>query len=424
MTEDYILETARGPEDEERLADLYREVFHPEKVDVLARTFFRHLPGMVPEDWFVAREPGSTRIAAAMALIPWTWQMGKTRLKVAEMGLVGTRPAHRGKNLMRRLMDRFVDRLAAQAYDLAAIQGIPGFYHRFGYHFAVAMENHVHLHLDRIADPVAGDSPRVRMADLQDIPFLMRMDGIYRNAHLLSSVRQEEEWRYLLGESRGTEYGSDFWILSGEKGDTEGYCRISKEGFGAGLIVSEASESLPEEALLLLLRLLKQEALERGKPYLRFNLHPDTDLVRMAVAMGAGVARPYAWQVKVPDHLRLLRQMGPLLEERLAGSCFHNCSTALRLDFFTTAVDLVWQQGRLAAIREASGERCARTFCIPSDLFPLLCLGHRTWQELQHTRPDIFPANQYVQPDVPQDTTALLVSTLFPRERSWIRCRY
>ena len=50
MTEDYRFETARGPEDEERLADLYHEVFHPEKVDVLARTFFRHLPGMENED--------------------------------------------------------------------------------------------------------------------------------------------------------------------------------------------------------------------------------------------------------------------------------------------------------------------------------------------------------------------------------------
>jgi len=424
MTEEFRFETATGPEDEKRLVGLYHEVFPGERVDELAAVFFRHLPGMGPEHWLVAREGGCETIAAAVALIPWTWQVGDARLRVAEMGLVGTRPAHRGKGLMRMLMERFAKRLSGEGFDLAAIQGIPGFYHRFGYHYAVAMENHVHLPLERIADPVAADENRVRMATLEDIPFLLAVDEGYRRAHLLSSVRGEESWRYLLGESRGTEYGSDFWIVRGDTGEAEGVCRIAADGFGDGLIVSEVSEALTGNSLLALLRLLKGEARKRGKPHLRFNLHPDADMVRIAMETGAGTGRPYAWQVHVPEPAVLLWKMGPLLERRLEASCFRNFEGVLRLDLYSTAVDLVWRKGCLAAVRRAGEGDCSHSFCIPSDLFPLLCLGHRTWQELQYTRPDIFPANQYVQPDARSNASGLLVSTLFPAGQSWIRCRY
>jgi predicted acetyltransferase len=70
-----------------------------------------------------------------------------TKLHVAEMGLVGTQENHRGRGLMRTLNREFDKTLDEEKFDLAVIQGIPGFYHQFGYHYAIPLENHINMPL-------------------------------------------------------------------------------------------------------------------------------------------------------------------------------------------------------------------------------------------------------------------------------------
>jgi hypothetical protein len=177
------------------------------------------------------------------------------------------------------------------------------------------------------------------------------------------------------------------------------------------------------ESLLVFCR---QKALERDKPYIRLDLHPESPAAKIALAMGAEMTNPYAWQIKISDKLRFLNSMTPILEKRVAGSFFVGLSATLQLHFFTSTIDLIWESGRLRAIKPGNGHAQQWTFCIPNDLFPALVLGHRTWQELQSTRPDIFPAHQYLRPELASasNQAALLVETLFPGQKSWIYAQY
>jgi len=420
MNDKYLFRRAESSDDAQKLHELFTKVFYPEDVGTLAVTLFNSLPRMKKKYWFIAEEKETATVVSAFALIPWSWEMDGIRFKVAEMGLVGTLENHRGRGLMKKMNREYDRTLEKEKFDLAVIQGIPGFYNRFGYHYAIPLENHINLPLHVIPEGPAKCDYAIRPAGLDDIDFLMREDNAYRNAYYVSAFRDEANWRYLLTESAKTEYGSEYWIIEHAGNNEKYYCRMPHEGFGAGLIISEVSECISYAATIGLLTFFKNKALERNKPYIRLNLHNESTAGKIALNLGAEKGRPYAWQIKIPDRVNLLKKIAPILEKRLQGSCFNKFSETLRLDFFKTKIDLVWQNGLLKSVLPGSEEDCPNTFCVSDDLFAPLCLGHRTWQALQTNRPDIFPAPQYIRPNLEPDQSGLLMDILFPARRSWV----
>ncbi len=425
MKQQYIVRRAEKEDDILMLRDMYNDIFHPEKVGDLADVMFHHLPKMDRNCWFTAADQASGEMAAAVALVPWTWSYEGVRLRVAEMGLVGTSGAHRGRGLMRRLNAEFEQTLDRDGFDISVIQGIPGFYNTFGYYYAVDFENHIDLPLSFIPDHAEAGFA-FRPCDASDIPFLLKQDEAYRAAYCVSVVRDRAEWEYLLTHSLKTEYGSNFWMIENREGSEAYYCRSPRQGFGHGLIVSEVSEDISHAAFVSLLSFLKQNALERGKPHIRLNLNNDAHPGRMAISMGAKAGRPYAWQIKIPDKVRFLKKIKPVLEKRAADGPFGNHTGLLRLELYRESVDLEWKTGRLTDIRKGTTEAADNAFCIPADLFPALVMGYRSWRELQMIRPDIFPSNQYlrVKPCDPPDENGFFMDVLFPKTRSWVYERY
>jgi len=427
MNQDYIIRRAQSSKDSEKLRELFAEVFPPpHQVGVFAEIIFNCFPGMKGQYWFIAEDRKSSQIVSAFALIPWVWEMEGISLQIAEMGIVGTRQPYRNQGLMRILHKEFVQTFEQENFDLAIIQGIPGFYHKMGFYYSIPMTNHINIPLHLIPDETQKNPYGFRMAGLEDIPFFMAEDETYRNAFSLSSVRDEKVWKYMLTDSLKTECASEFWIMEHSGKKEKYFFRIPFEGFGRGLIVSEISEHISHAALISFLVFCKKKAMERAKPCIRLDVHNESRAGRFAIAMGAEKGKPYAWQISIPDRIRLLKKMTPILEKRIKNSCFFHFSGTLRLDFFQTGIDLNWKQGSLESVTPAGVEECANTFCINPDLFPALCLGHRTWKELQYTRPDIFPVSQYLRPEIctAADISGLLTDTLFPATKSWIYGQY
>lgn len=425
----YIFKIPDTPEYGEDIATLLNRVFHPQKVGDLARTFFNHLPGLENHHWFTMADASTGEPVSTFTLIPWTWEACGIRLKVAEMGLVGTLDTCRGKGMMKELNTHFDAHVKEHSYDLCIIQGIPGFYHNFGYHYAIALENHIDLPLALIpthgTTAGTGGGFRFRRADHNDIGFLMGQDADYRNANTFSVFRSRAEWEYMLVRRPEIEYGSDFWIMEALDGTPMCYARVLFDGFGNGLILSEVSEGITHEGFAALAAFLKSMALAQEKPHIRLNLHPGSPAGQMALAMGAAQTRPYAWQIKIPDRVRLLDRLTPLLEKRLESSMFKNYTGKLRLNLYTETIDLEFIRGKII-VNQGNGSDAEQMFSIPKDLFGALVLGHRSWDDLQQCRPDIFPANQYLRfkPAVLPDEAGLLVDVLFPRTRSWIYERF
>ena len=426
MNNNIIFRRATNNSDRNNIINLLYRVFAPQRVDELADVFFQHFPGLENKNWFVAENTDTKEIVSVFVLIPWTWEMNGIELKVAEKGLVGTDEKYRNRGIMKSLSRTLDDELLRGGYDLAVIQGIPGFYHRLGYHYAVPLANHINLPLHVIPDVCPDSLFDFRIAGDKDIPFLMKADDLYRAGRFISAKRSERSWRYIIRESRETECGSDIVIMTRKKSSEAYYFRAPFHGFGNGLILSEASENMTSEALAAMFVYVRNEAVKKGKPYIRLDLPCDSPAAVTALSAGALEEPSYAWQVKIPDKVRLLEKMKPVFEKRMAESCFRTFSGRLCFDFYTEQVTLSWANGKLIGARREGCQEAEAVFHIASDLFPSLCLGHRTWRELRHNRPDIFPSDLYIRmnPKRSADPSGMLFDVLFPAERSWCYLNY
>lgn len=256
MPEPFLFNTAQSQKDVDKLRDFFNPIFAPEPVGVFAESMSAHFPGMGPDNWFLAKEAATGEIAATFALIPAVWEAGGVRLKVAELGIVGTAAAFRGKGLQRKLYGLFDRVLSEQGYHLSVIQGIPGYYHRYGHHYAVPMEAHIRLPLSAAPGEAAKQAYTFRAAGLEDAAFLESRDAPYRRAHFISSVRGPESWRYLLTHGKNTTYGSDFFIMEPENGGQALYFRVPGYGFGGGLIVNETDAEMGWDAAMAMFAFL------------------------------------------------------------------------------------------------------------------------------------------------------------------------
>lgn len=406
----YRFRRARSAADIQRLKAHFSHVFFDE-LGVFIETLFHHFPRMKQAYGFIAEEKETGEVVAAFILMPWAWQMEGVRLNIAQMAGAATRRAYRRRGLIRELIRLFDQTLAQEQFDLAVINGIRGFYRQFGYCFAIPVENRINLPLELIPEPPANGAYTFRLADKEDIPYLMREEELHRNSYGVTVARDEAAWEFLLNERHDTIFGSDFWIM--ERGAEERYyCRMPLQGHfgGRGLIISEVSEDISRQALDHLFAFCKQKAIEAQKPFLRLNLPDTSRAAQAATTMGAQPSGQSAWQIKMPQPARFLLKIAPLLEKRLQATTFGDFSGTLRLDFFKTNLDMRWEEGKLLSVAPGQG-RQAHRLRIYSDLFPILCLGHRSWSELAHIQPDIGPSSQ---------ESAALAEALFPVQRSWL----
>lgn len=417
---DYIFRNGKNQDDLNQLKALYNKVFAPEKVGELADALTLHYPDFNFENWFIAEH--NQEIVSGLALIPWRWQFEDVTLKVGEMAIVATDEKHRGQGLLRKCNEMLSQELVGQSYDLSIIQGIPGFYHQFGYHYAVNFEHHTELALYSIPD--LDDSNAFRAAEFSDIPFLMQEDERYRKEYSLSIIRSEAKWKYILSEGKNSGYETDVFII--KQFDEQYYCRILKQGFGEGLIVSEASYNMPKAVLDMFLSFLKQQANEAKKPYIRLNMPDSHCLVKYAKHFGAINKPGYAWQIKIVDKCKFINKLTPLFEARIANSEFAGLNGTIVLDLYKTQITFEFKGGLMQSPSEKTMENPDYLMSIPEDLLAALILGHRSWQELQYNRPDIFPADQYLRFNVvnPAEVTGRLMNVLFPKTDNWAYCQY
>jgi len=425
MENNYLIRRAHNQNDYKNIIELFDRVFYPEKVGELANVFMKSLPGSKYKYWFVAEEKETGKIVSSFMLIPWQWEIQAVKLKVAEMGLVGTDEKHRGKGLIRMLNQEYDTTLSKEGFDMAVIQGIPGFYHKFRYHYALPMENHLNVSLSNIKNEFDTNEFKVKLAELSDIPFLISEDEKYRKANFISSFRKNDDWEYILSnESKSTEYGSEILIFESQK--EKFYCRILPNGFGKGFIVSELSESISKFAFENLLSYLKEEAKKAKKPFIRFNIEENSDCGKMLEDFEVMKSKSDAWQIKIPNKLIFLKKLKSILENRIKNSEFNKFSKILRLDFYKETIDLKFENGKIKEFLFCSENEPDFSFNIPEDLFTSLVLGYRNWVELQENRPDIGSMLLYLDPEENpmNDISGKLCDVLFPKEKSWIKLQY
>ncbi|MFP4364536.1 MAG: GNAT family N-acetyltransferase, partial [Spirochaetia bacterium] len=383
-------------------------------VGTLAEGLTLHHPGFSEKGkWIIARHIPSGEIASAMAFIPWDLSLAGSPVLAAEQGIVGTGEKFRGQGLMRMLNSQFNLLLEENRCIFAIIQGIPNFYHKFGYYYGLELENHINLALHTIGE-TKDENTVIREAQVTDIPYFLQEDEKRKGKYLFSAQRTAGAWEYMFSQGMNTETAGNVYVFQEPRTSRQYYVKTMNEGFGEGLIISEMSENIPVSITKTLLAFLRQKAIEKNKPYLRFNLSTLSENAKVLKSLGAKTEDFYGWQVKIPELARFIENMKPVLQRRYVDSAFSGQDISLCLNTGKETPVLSFTDSTLSILTKKE-IKPAHEIILPQDLAPPLLCGYRTRKELFQNRPDLMAFSKEAK---------LLCDVLFPKTNSWLYLQY
>jgi hypothetical protein len=119
---------------------------------------------------------------------------------------------------------------------------------------------------------------------------------------------------------------------------------------------------------------------------------------------------PYAYYIRIPDLPGFLNLISPVLEDRLSKSYMVGHTGELKLNFFKSGIEMVFEKGKVKLIQpwEKPTEREASAH-FPDLTFIQLLLGYRDVTQLEDAFPDLY---------YPKDGAKYLLGALFPRKPS------
>lgn len=413
--------------DREGLAPFYIDVFSEkdgepdEYIGPWTESLLNGHPATTADDvWVVVDTTQNDRIASALLLIPQRWRYESVTLGVGRVEIVATHKDYRRRGLVSALMQAAHERSAALGHTIQAITGIEHYYRRFGYTMAVDLGAFAAVPLAIIPEPKQPPQYTLRPATEADIPNLIAWDAYAAQQFVLSTVRSADEWRYDLSRPDYHIWWFDVQVItSAEQGDV-GYVALRRQ-FDQALpclawvIGPDASYIATFDDVLYGLKTHLQ--CENGPVYINFGAGMHDSLLTMIRALYPAVTRDhhYAWYLRAASPARLLREIAPVLEQRLHGSGANSYSGELMIRFFDmTGVKLRFECGRLAEAQDITfanvREDDAADAGFPWHSFLTLVFGYRSIDELRHILPEVHASGR----------AHALLNCLFPPRASWI----
>ncbi len=422
------------PADAEALAEFNARIHsddgadHPdERVEAWVKDLLtRPHPSFNVGDFTLVERADTGKIVSSMNLISQTWSYAGVKFKVGRPELVGTDPEYRNRGLVRAQFEVIHQWSAARGELVQAITGIPYYYRLFGYEMALNLGGGRLGFLPHVPKLKEGeDEPfRVRPATLDDLGFISWLYDLGCQRSLVSCAWGEEEWRYELdGMSEENVNRYEVRLIEDLSGEKVGFLTHSFFNWDNGVtLAANRYEVKPgvswAEVTPSVVRYLittgEAKSKEMAKePFCAFGFwlgesHPVYQVLRDRLPRQR---KPYAWYLRVPDLPAFLRQITPVLEERLNTSPYAGHSGELKITFYKNGLRLVLERGRLTTIEPWAPHPVGHSgdAAFPGLTFLQLVFGYRSFEELDHIYPDCWADH---------DNAFGLLSVLFPRQAS------
>ena len=402
----YSLTNIETDEDLEEYLQLMRTIFgENDGVDVMVKRLLENYPGFNWKSIFVVKH--ESKIIASLNIIPQTWSIGGIPLKAAEMGMVATLSEYRKQGFQRILNKEYEKRLREEGYIISVIEGIPYFYRQFGYEYTIPLDVETRIPTNKI--PNYNQSLKIRIFKEEDLPRATELLQETQKKYLVHSIRQDEIWAVQCRTGWQGDWPFEGYLAE-EKGVITAYFRLSKKEGNLYLIeVSETDQDTAES----ILGFLKAYAWDRGLAELVSRVSHNEPFTQTLTSIGGERNKPYAWQVKVIDHLRLFEKLAPLFERRLASSPYRRLTDKVKFNLYRRCISLDILEGKIKEVSPCDGLRCDE-IRINHEVFSQLLLGSRSVNELLEIYRDVSIKPRYT----------MLVDVLFPKGVSFIHPLY
>jgi hypothetical protein len=385
-------------------------------------------PLMGPQDFVIVEDTrrAEHRIVACTCYWSQVWEYEGIRIGLGRPEIVATDAAYRNRGLVRALFEEVHARSEAQGDLAQGITGIGYFYRQFGYEYALNLGGRSTTSLALIPQAKEPEPYVLRDAVEADIPFILALYDRRRRESIVSMPIPESWLRYHIKMWSVVEVDENWHlqIVSDLSGSAVGFLLtpVVRRGKQTEVYACEIVPDANMQAVLpsILRAVAAQGAQLRVKPgteplsEISFNLgatHPVYEVLGRALTSRRYA--PYAWYVRVPDVLRFLRHIAPVLERRLAESPLARYTGELRITLYRGGLHMVFQDGKLTLVEPwrspAYGER-SEDAGIPPLVFLQLLFGYRSLDDLRCAFPDVWV----------KDEAELLLKTLFPMKPSWV----
>jgi predicted N-acetyltransferase YhbS len=356
-------------------------------------------PAVAPDDFLVAEDSATGSPVASLVGLRQEWSLGGVRLPVVQVELVGTAPEHRGNRLTERLFASLHQRHAVAGVPLQVIEGIPYFYRRLGYDYALANDGAPTVR--PATDRPDGSGPTVRTATVTDADALAGIDRRLADTDALVCPRNAELWRYEIAGRRPEDQARRGIAVLTNDVDVLGYLVHTPRFSSTGELTVVAAACAqpadwPRVAAAMHAHLgetgRRCEA-STGRPFtaVRLLLDPDHPLARLGPP---GIPkRPRGWYARTGDPANLLTWLLPLLRDRWRTADLRWPEPTLTIDTYGRAARLEFTDGEPTAVTAVSGAVSPSTdpdthAAVPPGALLQLALGHRTLPEVLDTWPD------------------------------------
>ncbi len=390
--------------------ELIRKIWPKEPgVARLAKNLIDNHPKMSLNNFYVIKEKG--RMVSTLCLIPALWSMGGVKLKVAEMGIVGTLSECRCRGLVRLLVNEYHKDVQKRGYDLSVIEGISYFYRQFGYDYAIPLLEEIKIRIDQI--PEFKTTLKIRSFTEDDIPKAREFLEKSQAKFCVHSMRNGGIWKMQQESGMASDAEPFLSYVVEERGKPVAYFRVREVEKDKRLLLVEISDVNQVQAQAVLI-FLKQRANKFRLENLSSTVSYEEPFNRYLMSLGATKSLPtYAWQIRVTDYEDFFRKLKPLFERRLADSMYRELTETLNFNFRRFAIQVTVKNGKIADIRKTSNTDWSPIGLNPTAFVQLLT-GHRSRQQLEEVVPDIRIAQSHRN----------LMDTLFPKMPSYIHPVY
>lgn len=435
LADGYTLRWATAS-DQASIDDLYARVFGDEhesgRNEMVANYARRVVSGThplgIPGDIAVVTDSTNTVVAATLLMrMPIEYagiavQCGRPEIVASDEGV-------RNRGFVRKIFAMIHARSEQRGDLVQGITGIPYYYRQFGYEYAVTLGGGHSVPFQSIPALAEGQSEayQVRKATNDDIMTMLMLyererTRVHNNLPMLVSSKIDaaylryaiaetdahEPWvPYVITRPDGEVVGA-FWSNRVRGSTTIGCWSLSTEPH---VRLSDVYPSLTRALRTIALEVPTWDSRTKPADTIYFGLGADHPVYQLVTQQMHRWHRPYGWYIRVPNLPKLLGQIAPAIERRLAQSAYAGYTGELNIDFYRGGLKIIVTNGKLrfADWRKGVDDKKADAGYPPLVMLQQI-FGIHSIYELKESHPDIWSSLE-VEP---------LLHVLFPKQSSWL----
>ena len=399
----------------------------PRTAEIVRRLMRGDCPAMSPQDFCLIEDISRSNhpIVACLCLQHFEWTYEGIPLSIARPEMVTSLPDYRQRGLVRTLFAEMHRK--TQGDDLQAIVGIPYFYHKMGYEYALDLEGKRVAPVSSLPEHINDEPYTLHDATISDIPFLQQWYNRRQGDYLLWATMTDEQWRYYINDTQRSHDKAVrcIKIIVDARGVPQGFLITHPMRWWKTLDVyvlelnEETNWSNATPSLLSALKhygetMPTEEADTEAFTEIEFVLGRTHPAYEGLGTLAPIWQRPDAWYIRVPDISRLLRRIVPALERHLNNSELAGYNGELKVNLYQGGVHLGFEHGHISFVK--SWQKDLYTYnadvsMAPHQLWQLM-LGYRSLDQL------------LVDADAPDllvnEKEATLLNALFPTRPSFV----